>query len=162
MDYSALPADPEGVPVICVGAHSSGGMFSPNSGTSQAELFTDFPEGLDPGIQVRITFDQPHVAFGFDSWAAGDFEGATLEVFNGAALLGTQSVPSGSGVFQGYLLTGGDTATSIRFRSTMLIVGFTGEGFAIENLSGATTVAVPGPGSLTLAALGLAGLAGYA
>jgi hypothetical protein len=123
-------------------------MFAGGSGTAQVELFTNFNEGSNIGTQVRLAFTQTNRAFGFDSWAAGDFEDANLEIYNGAALVGTQAVPSGNNVFLGYVLSGGDVASSVRFSSATLIVGTTGEGFAIDNLAGA---AVPEPGAALLA-----------
>jgi hypothetical protein len=127
-------------------------MFSGGSGTAQAEVFTNFNEGANIGTQVRLAFNQTNRAFGFDSWAAGDFEDANLEIYNGAALVGSQAVPAGNNVFLGYVLSGGDVATSVRFASAMMIVGTTGEGFAIDNLAGA---AVPEPGSAALTAFAI-------
>jgi hypothetical protein len=131
--------------------------FSPGSGTSQAELFTNFEEGVSIGTLVRISFDSANVALGFDAWAASDFEDAILEIFDGPTLLGSQVLPGGNGAFLGYILTGGDAATSVRFRSATLIVGTTGEGFAIDNLAGAAVV--PEPGTIALTLLGLIGVA---
>jgi hypothetical protein len=132
-------------------------VFAGGSGGNQAELFTNFDEGVNIGTQVRIGFDQPNAAFGFAAWAASDFEDAILEIFDGAVLLGSQALPGGNGAFLGYILTGGDTATSVRFRSASLIVGTTGEGFAIDDLE---LVAVPEPTSLALLMTGLAAAAG--
>jgi len=132
-------------------------LFAFGSGTSQAELFTNFEEGVSIGTLVRISFNSANAAFGFDAWAASDFEKSILEVFNGATLLGSQALPGGSGAFLGYILTPGDAATSVRFRSATLIVGTTGEGFAIDNLAGAA--ALPEPGTIALTLLGLIGMA---
>jgi hypothetical protein len=127
-------------------------MFVGGSGTAQAELFTNFNEGSNIGTQVRVAFNQTNRAFGFDSWAAGDFEDANLEIYNGAALVGSQTVPAGNNVFLGYVLSGGDVATWVRFASATMIVGTTGEGFAIDNLAGA---AIPEPGSAALASIAM-------
>jgi hypothetical protein len=129
--------------------------FAGGSSTSQAELFTNFDEGDLIGTQVRIAFAQQNRAFGFSAWAAADFEDAVLEVFDGATLRGTSPVPAGDGAFLGYVLTGGDAATSVRFRSATLIVGTTGEGFAIDDLA---VVAVPEPATWITLGLGLAAL----
>jgi hypothetical protein len=123
--------------------------FPSGSGTNQAELFTNFAEGVGIGTQVRIDFDQPNVAFGLDAWVASDFEGALMQVYDGAILLDSLVVPGGNGAFLGYTITGG-TATSVLFQSATLIVGTTGEGFVIDNLAG---VAVPEPAGVALALL---------
>jgi len=125
-------------------------VFSGGSGTAQGELFTNFNEGINVGTQVRIAFAQPNVAFGFDAWAASDFEDAILEVYDATAVVGSQALPGGAGPFLGYVLSGGDAATSVRFVSATLIVGTTGEGFAIDNLAG---VAVPEPPTVALSSL---------
>lgn len=117
-------------------------MFSSGSGTAQAELFTNSNEGVNIGTQVRIAFSQLNIAFGFNSWEAVGLEGSILEVYNGATLLGSQNLGAANAAFLGYTLTGGDIATSVRFRSNLLIVGTSGEGFAIDNLAG---VSVPEP-----------------
>jgi hypothetical protein len=117
-------------------------MFSGGSGTSQAELFTNFNEGSLIGTQVRITFDQPVLAFGLDVWAAGDFERATMVIFDGMSIQEAPSLPAGNGAFSGFIMTGGAQATSVVFESRDLIVGTTGEGFAVDNLG---FVAVPEP-----------------
>jgi hypothetical protein len=116
--------------------------FSGGSGTAQAELFTNTNEGANIGTQVRIAFSQLNTAFGFNSWEAVGLEGAVLEVYNGATLLGSQNLGGANAAFLGYALNGGDTATSVRFRSNLLNVGTSGEGFAIDNLAG---VGVPEP-----------------
>jgi hypothetical protein len=127
-------------------------VFSAGSGTAQAELFTNTNEGANIGTQVRITFSQLNTAFGFNSWEAVGLEGAVLEVYNGATLLGSQNLGGANAAFLGYTLTGGDVATSVRFRSNLLIVGTSGEGFAIDNLAG---VGVPEPGLAGMAAVAI-------
>jgi hypothetical protein len=77
-------------------------------------------------------------AFGLDSWSGNDGEGAVLEVFSGATLLGSQALTGGDGDFLGYVLTGEDTAMAVRFRSDGLIPGMLGERFYIDNLAGTT------------------------
>jgi hypothetical protein len=126
--------------------------FSTGSGTAQAELFTNTNEGMNIGTQVRIAFSQLNTAFGFNSWEAVGLEGAVLEVYNGATLLGSQNLGGANAAFLGYTLTGGDTATSVRFRSNLLIVGTSGEGFAIDNLAGVGVPEPTGP-AITLSAL---------
>jgi hypothetical protein len=113
-------------------------IFTPNSGSSSALLLTNFPEGGRSGIQVSITFAGLNKAFGFDSWSGNDGEGAVLEVFSGASLLGSQALTDGDGDFLGYVLTGEDTSTAVRFRSDGLIPGMLGERFYIDNLAGIT------------------------
>lgn len=132
-------------------------MFGGGSGTNQAELFTNTDEGANIGTQVRIAFSQGNLAFGFDSWEAVGLEGAVLEVYDGATALGSQNLTGGNGDFLGYVLSGGDVATSVRFRSNLLIVGTSGEGFAIDNLNGRS---VPEPTSQALACLIAFSLAG--
>jgi hypothetical protein len=111
-------------------------LFTPNSGSNSALLLTNFPEGGRSGVQVSITFTGLNKAFGFDSWSGNDGEGAVLEVFSGATLLGSQALTDGDGDFLGYVLTGEDTATAVRFRSDSLIPGMLGERFYIDNLAG--------------------------
>lgn len=133
--------------------------FPGGSGTNQAEVFVNTLEGMNVGTNVRITFAQPNLAFGFDVWEAVGLEGARLEIYNGAALLGSQVLPGGNGAFVGYTLTGGETATSVLFRANSLIVGTSGEGFAIDNLAG---IAVPEPTAGALLLVGTAILRGRA
>jgi hypothetical protein len=130
-------------------------MFSGGSGTAQAELFVNTNEGMNIGTQVRIAFAALNKAFGFESWEAVGLEGAVLEVYNGATLLGSQNLGGADAAFLGYTLTGGDVATSVRFRANLLIVGTSGEGFAIDNLAG---VAVPEPGGWALVSTALVAL----
>ncbi|MSU73100.1 MAG: hypothetical protein EXS43_12295, partial [Opitutus sp.] len=110
-------------------------QFTPNSGSAAALLLTNFPEGTSSGIQVRIAFTTPNKAFGLECWSVDD-EGAVLEVYSGATLLGEQALTSGNGDFLGYVLTGADTATSVRLRSERLNPGMVGERFYIDNLAG--------------------------
>jgi hypothetical protein len=130
-------------------------VFSGGSGTAQAELFVNTNEGVNIGTQVRIAFAALNRAFGLESWEAVGLEGSVLEVYNGGALLGSQNLGAASGAFLGYTLTGGDVATSVRFRANLLIVGTSGEGFAIDNLAG---VAVPEASGLALMATALVAL----
>ncbi len=126
--------------------------FTEHNGTSHGSLFTN-ADGA--GVRVQILFDLPNVAFGFESWIAHDTEGALLEVFDGASLLGSQALSNDFGGFLGYVLTGGDSATAALFRSETLIAGSVGEGFGLDNLAGTP---VPEPGSAGLLGLGLAAL----
>ena len=128
-------------------------QFTPNSGGNSALLLTNFPEDGSSGIQVRITFTNLNMAFGFDSWSGNDGEGVVLDVFSGATLLGSQALTGGNGDFLGYVLTGVDTSTAVRFRSDRLIPGMIGERFYIDNLAG--TVALP---RLTMSRVGNAQL----
>ncbi len=128
-------------------------QLTPNSGSNLALLLTNFPEEDSYGIQVRIIFTGLNRAFGFDSWSGYDGEGAVLDVFSGATLLGSQALTGGDGDFLGYVLTGVDTATAVRFRSDQLTPGMLGERFYIDNLAG--TVAVP---RLTMSRVGNAQL----
>jgi hypothetical protein len=130
-------------------------VFSGGSGTAQAELFVNTNEGVNIGTQVRIAFAALNKAFGFESWEAVGLEGSVLEVYNGATLLGSQNLGGANAAFLGYTLTGGDVATSVRFRANLLIVGTSGEGFAIDNIAG---VAVPEPAGWMLMSAALVGL----
>jgi hypothetical protein len=110
-------------------------QFSPNTGSNAGLLFTNFPEPGTSGGQVRIAFNVPNQAFGLESWGVED-EGVVLEVFSGATLLGAQALQRVNGAFVGYVLTGLDTATSVRLRSELLNPGPVGERFYIDNLVG--------------------------
>jgi hypothetical protein len=122
------------------------------SGTNQAELFVNAIEGVSVGTNVRITFDQPAIAFGFDVWEAVGLEGARLDVYDGATQLRSELIPGGNAAFLGFVATAGEGADSVLFRANLLIVGTSGEGFAIDNLAG---VGVPEPTAASLVALAL-------
>lgn len=129
--------------------------FSTGNGTNSGSLFTNAPEGPAAGTQVRITFNALNQAFGLESWEGNSGEGAVMEVYSGTTLLGSQALTDASGAFLGYVLTNGDTATSVRFRSDRLNGGQGGEGFYIDNLAGVTAAAIPEPGPLLLSGIGL-------
>ena len=120
-------------------------QFTPNSGGNSGLLLTNFPEDGSSGIQVRITFTDLNRAFGFDSWSGNDGEGAVLDVFNGATLLGSRALTGGNGDFLGYVLTGVDTSMTVLFRSDRLVPGMGGERFYIDNLVGTTVAKGPPP-----------------
>jgi len=126
-----------------------------SSGTNSGSLFTDIDTTF-----ARITFSTLNSAFGFQAWDAASGEIAVLEVYDGATLIGAQTLTGASGEFLGYVTTGGTTATSVRFRSLNSLAG--GEGFYIDNLAGvnASAAAVPEPTTLAMfgiVALGFAG-----
>jgi hypothetical protein len=127
-------------------------VFPGGSGTNQGELFVNAIEGVAVGSNVRITFNEPNVAFGFDVWEAVGLEGARLDVYDGAVQLRTEQIPGGNAAFLGYVCTAGEAASSVLFRANSLIVGTSGEGFAIDNLAG---VSVPEPAAASLAAVAL-------
>lgn len=133
--------------------------FTPNSGSASGSLYTNSADGAAPGTQVRVTFTQVNMAFGLESWDATGGEGVALEIYNGTTLIGSQALAGGNGAFLGYVLTAGDMATSLRFRSITLNPGTGGEGFYIDNLEGVS--GVPEPTSLTLLAVGTLGMIGY-
>lgn len=130
-------------------------VYTDNNGTNNASTFVNFPEGGDPGTQVRITFNQANGAFGFETWNAASGEGAVLDVYDGATLLGSHGLAGGDGAFLGYILSGGDSATSVLFVSASLSAGSGGEGFGLDNLAGVN--AVPEPSALAIA-IGVLGL----
>jgi hypothetical protein len=121
-------------------------QFLDNNGTSHASAFT---EG-DAGTFVRITFNNPTQAFGFQTWDAATGEGAALEVFNGTTLLGSITLPGGLGAFTGFMTTGGDVATSVRFSPASADGTSGGEGFGLDNLAAVNATAVPEPATLTV------------
>lgn len=132
--------------------------FTEHNGSNHASIFTNASGGSNPAIDVQLSFDQANVAFGLDSWVAADQEGARLEIYDGVTLLGSQDLTNGFGDFLGYVLDGGDSATSALLTSITSITspGDPGEGYGIDDLAG---VAVPEPGTLPLLVLGLAALA---
>lgn len=115
-------------------------------------MFTDFG-----ATTVRISFNALNAAYGDDSFAADDDEGAQLEVFDGTTLLGSQALTNGSGAFLGYMLTGGTVADSIVYASVTNSTNG-GEGFGLDNLAGvnAVTTSVPEPETISLFGLGIA------
>ncbi len=135
--------------IVDVGSAEEDFDFTEHNGTSHGSLFTN-ADGA--GVRVQILFDLPNLAFGFESWVAHDGEGALLEVFDGASLLGSQALSNDFGGFLGYVLTGGDTATAALFRSETLIAGQVGEGFGLDNLAG-SPVPEPGTGLLVMAGM---------
>jgi hypothetical protein len=128
--------------------------FTDNNGTNHASLFTNKSGGPTPMIQVRITFTAPVNAFGFDHWVAADAEGARLEIYDGALLVGAHDLDNAFGGFLGYVLSLGESATSVLFVSVQNLgaPGDPGEGFGIDSLAG---VAVPELGALPLLMFGL-------
>ncbi len=130
-------------------------VFGDNNGTAHASMYTNAGEQ-----QVRITFSALNRAFGGESWDATGSEGAVLEIFDGASLLGSHELAGGRGAFLGYILDGGDSASSVRFSSILNIAGPSGEGFGYDNLAGANAQigVVPVPGTVALAGLGLLAL----
>jgi len=126
--------------------------FTDNNGTAHASMFTDAG-----ATSVRIAFDSINAAFGGESWSAASGERARMQIFSGATLLGSNDLANADGAFLGYVLTGGDTATSVLFTSINNTPGSGGEGFGYDNLAGraAGGAAVPLPGSAALLALGL-------
>ncbi len=133
-------------------------QFGDNGGTSHASMFT---EG-DRGTFVRITFNNLTTALGFQTWLASDGEGAGVEVWNGGTLLGSQILSNAAGAFTGFVLTGGDVATSVRFYSVRSNGSNTGgEGFGLDNLAAvsAGAQAVPEPTTVAMWTLGVLGMA---
>ena len=131
--------------------------FTEHDDTSHASLFTNAAGGPTSAVDVRILFDAPNLAFGFEHWVAADQEGARLEIYDGAALVGSADLSNAFGGFLGYVLDGGDLASALLLRSIANLSGpgDPGEGFGIDRLEG---VAVPEPDTLLLCALGLVGL----
>jgi hypothetical protein len=129
--------------------------FSDNNGTAHASMYTNFG-----ATDVHITFAAENTAFGGESWQATGGEGTTLEIYDGAALLGSHALGAGDGAFLGYVLNGGDSATYLRYTSINNTAGPGGEGFGYDNLAGrnAVTTDVPVPGTAALLALGLGAL----
>ncbi|HEY2381744.1 MAG TPA: PEP-CTERM sorting domain-containing protein [Terriglobia bacterium] len=121
----------------------------------------------DDAPSFSLSFSQPVDAFGFYGVDIGDMGGIlTLQLANGSST--SLMVPSGpipaednSSVlyFGFYGTTAADEFTSITFTNSN-----TADGFAFDDMSIGTfaeLASVPEPGSLTLLALGVAGLFGY-
>ena len=128
--------------------------FPSSNGTTHAFILTDF--GM---TTVRVTFATALSAFGFETWEAASGEMAMVEVYNGALLLGSYNLSNDDGAFAGFVLGGGDVATSIVWRS-INDLGNLGEGFAMDNLVGVNAMN-PVPEPFTMVLLGGAALAGY-
>jgi len=122
----------------------------PNSDHAEISL----QDGTSVFAKVEIEFDQAVTAFGFRTWeASGSLAGGTtVEVYNGASLLGDFDLDDGLGSFHGFHLSAGESATHVVFRvmreGTNLF-----EGFGLDDLEGN---AVPEPGTMAALALGLA------
>ncbi len=126
------------------------------SGSVFAYCFTDSPEGMSQGTQVRLTFNTPIRAFGMDIFLGAIAEGLTLEIIGAAnQVLGTitpQTSPTGT--FAGFVSA--DPVASVRFRSAMLVSGSAGEAFGLDNLAG-SPIPAPASAAVLLAGLGLIG-----
>ena len=129
--------------------------FTDNNGTAHASMLTN--SGV---TTVRMTFANALSAFGFETWIGQPLEGASVDVYNGATLLGSFDISNVDGSFTGFVLDGGDTATSIVWRSTTFVDGPGGEGFGLDNLVGVNAMN-PVPEPFTMVLLGGAALAGY-
>jgi hypothetical protein len=110
--------------------------FGDNNGTTNLSCFTNFPEGANPGVQVVLDFTDPVRAFAFETWEATGGEGVIMEVRRGGTLLGSTIIGGGNGDFTGFTLDN-TFATSVVLRSRFLTAGQGGEGFGLDNLSGA-------------------------
>jgi len=126
----------------------------PDPASNHAEI--QLQDSASTPAAVRIDFTGANRAFGFKTWYASGAlaAGTTVEVYDGATMLGDFDLTDGAGDFAGYALDGGDTATHVVFRamregSNLL------EGFALDDLQVAS---VPEPATLAALALGLASL----
>lgn len=129
-------------------------QFMDNNGTSGLALYTNFDAPATPGTTVGLTFNQPNIAFGGESTLSVTLEGAIIDVISGSTVLASIPLASGSNSFRGYLLTGGDTATSLVFRSASHVSGSGGQGFGYDNLAGVN--AVPEPSTVIFSIIGCA------
>lgn len=128
--------------------------FSGSNGTNGLSMYTNFVEGPTAATTARFTFAQANGAFGGHSTLGGVSEGAAIDIYNGATLLGSITLDNANESFRGYQLTGGDVATSVLFRSAGFVASSTGEGFYYDNIFAVN--AVPEPSSaLLLAGSGL-------
>jgi hypothetical protein len=136
--------------------------FTGPNETAYALLYVETVTGTGEIVTaVRIRFDDTNVAFGGGAWGAATGAQAWMEVYDGATLLGTQPMLGGTSDdgpnFLGYLLTDGDTATSIRFVAGTFDPDYSAEGFIYDDLAGVR--AVPEAASLPSLSLGLTWLA---
>ncbi len=130
--------------------------FTDNNGTNHVSGYVNAAETNSPGRQIRNTLAFAHDAYGFETWGAASGERVTVEAYNGATLLSSFNITNnGSGIFTGFVASGGDFATSVRYRSTNVTAGSGGEGFGMDNLAGR---AVPEPASMAVLGLGVAAL----
>ena len=130
-----------------------------SNGTNNASVYVDHPEPRSyPGTQVRISFEKPTKAFGFEAWGAATGEVTALDLVGESGLVGSVILGNDAGGFTGYVMSPGMATTSVLFRSANFDLGTSGEGFGLDNIAG--VAAVPEPGALTLACLSLSILMG--
>jgi hypothetical protein len=142
-----------GLEFISVVPHAFASGSATNHAVMILNTFETF-EGRNYGNNVRFTFDQPNIAFGFNYYVLSGSEGARLDILNGSTLLASPVLPRGTNRFVGYILSGGDTATSVLLRANLQVPGGPGQAFSIDDLAG---VAVPEPSTAALVLLATLG-----
>ena len=103
------------------------------NGTEFLSCFVDSKERLNPGIKVKIAFDPPVHAFGFETSYANEVEGVVVEAYSGTQLLGEATLTNDPDAFAGFV-AGSLRITSVIFRPRVLFPSSIGEGFGLDNL----------------------------
>lgn len=132
--------------------------YLPDSDSAYLSLYVNYVQGDIPGTSVRFTFDEPTLAFGADFNNEINGEGVVMDVYNGGTLLASTVIGTSPDNFRGFLAQDGDAATSVVLRSFSYIEGIMGDGFSMDNISGASSVPEPSGAVFCLAGLAALGI----
>ncbi|MEZ6233751.1 MAG: hypothetical protein R3B68_06140 [Phycisphaerales bacterium] len=143
-----------GTDVINAGSNGSGQSLVSLNNTLAVSGINEGLDGIAAGGGFEVTFSSPATAF---SWLFVDQinMGYQVELFNGAASLGTATATYGGGVGSFPFPESQADAMGASFDRAVITFPNGSGGVGIDNLA---YVAVPAPGTLALAAFGVLGL----